>query len=97
MEHLKKHFDVLGYKVEDMVTGFEGVITTVSFDLYGCIQVVVDPGLDKDGKPMDSKWFDIARLKTTSDEPVMKQPDFEIVSQISNGEKGPSEKPDGRF
>lgn len=32
-----KHIDLLGLKAEDKVTGFKGVITTLSFDLYGCV------------------------------------------------------------
>ena len=34
------HLELLGQKVEDKVTGFRGVVTTISFDLYGCIQAV---------------------------------------------------------
>lgn len=49
---MKKYLDILGHKVSDKVTGFNGVAVSVSFDLYGCIQVVVNPGLSSDGKPM---------------------------------------------
>ena len=34
---------LLGLKVKDKVTGFTGIITSVSFDLYGCIQVIITP------------------------------------------------------
>jgi hypothetical protein len=32
---------LLGTKVRDVVTGFVGIVTSVSFDLYGCVQAVV--------------------------------------------------------
>ena len=47
---IKKHLEILGFRVTDKVTGLTGVAVSVSFDLYGCIQVIVNPGLDKDGK-----------------------------------------------
>ena len=50
MVNLTKHLNLLGMRVEDRVTGFKGVVATVGFDLYGCIQAVVNPGTDADGK-----------------------------------------------
>ncbi len=86
------HLELLGFRVKDRVTGFEGVVSSVCFDLYGCIQAVVNPGLDKDGKPRDSHYFDIGRLEATSDDPVMQAPDFENIN-VAAGQKGPAEKP----
>ncbi len=78
--------------VEDNITSFKGIVTSVSFDLYGCIQAVVNPGLDREGKPRDSHWFDVSRLKVTSKKPKMTQPNFDSQN-ISDGDKGPAEKP----
>ena len=94
MVDLKKHLDMLGMKVEDRVSGFKGTVTSVGFDLYGCIQAIVNPGVDKDGKPADSHWFDIGRLTKLSDKPVMRRPEFEWTAQaVAAGQKGPAEKP----
>lgn len=94
MINLNKYLDMLGMRVEDRVTGFKGVITSMSFDLYGCIQAIVNPGVDKDGKPGDSHWFDIARLQTTTPEPVMDRPEFNWTPEtIAEGRKGPADKP----
>lgn len=94
MIELKKHFDILGMKVTDRVTGFQGVVTSISFDLYGCIQVTVHPGLDGDKKMMDPNWFDIGRLETKGTKPVMEVPEFDFSpANISAGRKGPAEKP----
>lgn len=90
--NIQAHLSKLGLKVTDYVTGFTGVITSVSFDLYGCIQALVNPGADKDGKLQDQTWFDIARLKTLDPIPVMKSPDFEF-GLVAEGKKGPAAKP----
>ena len=89
-----KHFSILGHKVEDRVTGFKGVAATLAFDLYGCIQVVVNPGVDKEGKPREQGWFDINRLTVTSKEPVLPPPSFtRTAERIIEGKKGADAKP----
>lgn len=66
----------LGLKATSKVTGFKGVVSSVSFDLSGCVQLYLSPAIDKDGKHHDGIWADINRLKFESDEPVMDQPKF---------------------
>ena len=78
--------DCLGYKAEDLVTGIKGVVTSVSYDLYGCIQLALNPGLDETGKRIDTLWYDIGRVEIIGKKPVMEQPSFEV-------EKGPEDKP----
>ena len=75
---MKKYMAILGKLVSDRVTGFSGVATTVAFDLYGCVQIVVTP-LAKDGKIEDGRWFDHKRLNVTDNKPVMDVPTFEQV------------------
>lgn len=94
MIDLKKHLDMLGLKVQCRVTGFKGTVTSIGFDLYGCIQAIVNPGVDKDGKPLDSHWFDVGRLDVLDTKPVMKRPQFEWTQQVvAAGGKGPADKP----
>ncbi len=92
MVHVKKHLDILGLKVKDRVTKFEGIAASVSFDLYGCVQVVVNPGIDSAGKLGEQCWFDIARLMVIDEMPVMGRPDFEFGVQ-AEGKQGAAEKP----
>lgn len=91
---MEKCLNVLGRRVEDKVTTMAGVATSVSFDLYGCIQVLVHPGLDKKGNIKDRQWFDISRLRITGD-PVMEPPDFGWVSNVNQTKQaaGPEHKP----
>lgn len=89
---VKKHLSMLGMEVEDKVTGFSGVVASICFDLYGCIQAVVNPGMDKDGKLMEQHWFDVSRLTVIGDNPVMDRPNFEYGVQ-AEGNQGAAEKP----
>ncbi len=89
---VQKHFELLGMPCKDRVTGLTGVVTSVGFDLYGCVQAIVHPGLDEKGLLRDTIWFDIARLEITSDTPVMDRPNFEY-GYVAEGRKGPAEKP----
>jgi hypothetical protein len=60
-----KHFDLLGYHVIDEITGKTGVVISLCFDVYGCIDAVVDSGFDADGKSVINR-FNILRLGRTS-------------------------------
>lgn len=92
MNQILKHLSILGKKVRDRVTKSEGVVVSVSFDLFGCVQAIVNPGLDKDGKQKDSHWFDVSRLEVLKDKPVMQAP-YYLEGAIAEGLKGPAEKP----
>ena len=68
---MQEYMKLLGFLVKDKVTSKEGVVTSISFDLYGCIQAIVQP---LDGS--ESKWFDLKRLVQVGEAPVMELPDF---------------------
>jgi len=92
---IEDHLDLLGLKVTDKVTGFKGVVTAVSFDLYGCIQAIVSPFASKaENKIEDSRWFDVTRLEVVNKKPVMTLPDFD-KGYVAEGKKGAAEKPKG--
>lgn len=94
MINLIEHINKLGYKVKDKVTGFTGVVTTVAFDLYGCIQVIAVPAAKEGGSLGEGRWFDIGRLEVIGEEPVTKRPTFErYEKEVASGDKGPAEKP----
>lgn len=84
--------DLLGLRAKDQVTGFAGTVTSVSFDLYGCVQVVRQPSVDKDGQPGEGRWFDVNRLVVEQTR-VMPVPDFSVaLAQPTDYAKGPAEK-----
>jgi len=91
MENVKKHLKMLGFKVVDKVTKLEGVVDTISFDLYGCVQAGINPGLDKEGEQKNCRWFDVSRLTIKGSKPVMDVPDFDS-GKTAEGKKGPAEK-----
>jgi hypothetical protein len=72
---VEKNLRLLGLKARDVVTGFTGIVSTINFDLYGCVQAVLTPEA-KDGKPLDGGWFDTKRLTVLSSDRVMPLPLF---------------------
>jgi hypothetical protein len=89
--NVKEHLDLLGLKVEDKVTGFNGTVTYVCFDLYGCVQALINPGMDENKLLRDSTWFDTNRIKVLDKTPVMERPNLQWNESID--EKGPEKKP----
>ncbi len=47
-----------GVYVEDLVTGFKGVITARQDHLTNCNCYFVKPSVDKDGKDIVGRWVD---------------------------------------
>lgn len=76
---MKEYLKLLGYSVNDVVTNQKGIVTSISFDLYGCVQALVTSACNSEGKLGDSHWFDIKRLVLLSEKPVMIPPTFEIL------------------
>ena len=71
---IEQHIDMLGNTYKDKITGFQGVASTVSFDLYGCVQVVLVPPVDGSEKK-DGHWFDVNRLERVRKKRVMPVPE----------------------
>ena len=90
---IKKHMDLLGQEVTDKVSDYKGVVISISFDLYGCIQADVRAKeLTKDGDLKNGRWFDVSRLEVVSEKPLMEPPDFEY-GDVALGKKGPASLP----
>lgn len=95
--NIDRYFELLGYHVVDKVTGFDGIADSVTFDLYGCIQILVRPkGVNDKGETKSCGWFDVNRLKRYDDsDRVMPVPDFgqSKAERITRMETGPADKP----
>ena len=90
---IKEHLNLLGHKVKDKVSDFEGVVISISFDLYGCIQADVRPTtLNKDNGFIMGSWLDVSRLKVLTKKPLMDVPNYEY-GDIAKGKKGPANLP----
>lgn len=83
---------LLGLRGRDRVTGYEGVVSSVCFDLYGCVQLILTGKTGWDGKLQDCGIFDIKRVEILSTTPVMKPPDF-ATANLEPFSQGPAEKP----
>jgi len=71
---------MLGLQAKDLVTKFEGVVSSVNFGIDGIIQASLTPEKDSTGKLPESEGFDVSRIETTGKKPVMKQPTFDAES-----------------
>lgn len=92
---VQQHLNLLGLPVQDRITGIKGVVTSVCFDLYGCIQAAIHPGVDKSGKQRDVHWYDVSRLKVLKDKPIIDRPNF-VTGPQAEGKQGPAEKPSAK-
>jgi len=90
--NINKHIGLLGMKAKDKISGLAGVISSISFDLYGCVQAAITPPAKK-GEYISGTWFDLTRLEIVSKKRVMDIPDFDR-GYISTGNKGAADKPD---
>lgn len=89
MSMIDEHLKWLGLPALDRVTKAEGVVTSVCFDLFGCVQAGLTPETDDKGKQGESHWFDVKRLVATGNgEPVMPRPDFN-APEIGAAAKSP--------
>lgn len=52
----------MGEMVTDHITGFRGQVTARVEYVTGCLQYLVQPGIDGQGKWVESHWLDEARL-----------------------------------
>lgn len=58
----------LGKKAKDKITGFNGILTARCEFLTGCNRYCIQPTkLQKDGKPIDSIYFDEDQIEIISD------------------------------
>lgn len=95
MNTYERHIELLGYRARDKVTGFIGVIDSVCFDAYGCIQLCVKPPMSRNGEVPQGCWFDVTRLEIDTKERVVDMPNF-YEGYVADGRKGASVKPEMR-
>lgn len=62
---------ILGSTIRDQITGFQGVATGKIEYISGCIQVLVQQAVDKDGKKQEPEWFDIQRCEQIGNSQVI--------------------------
>lgn len=86
--------NMLGLKGRDRVTGFRGTITSVCFDLYGCVQMSLSPDAKEgDDDLKHGHWFDVSRVVVADEERAMPVPDFRAMATLpADFGHGPAEK-----
>jgi hypothetical protein len=56
----------LGQKYKDRITGFEGIATSRTVYISGCVHIGLQGKVDKDGKLPGPEFFDEERLDSKS-------------------------------
>lgn len=85
------YLDYLGQIGEDIVTGRVGMVSSVVFDAYGCVQAILTPRAKEDGTVPEPFWIDVKRINLSNIDRVFPKPDFKKYAQ--GDENGPAEKP----
>ena len=81
-----KGMELLGLEVEDKVTKVSGIVTSISYDLYGCIQAVITPDAETNNRDSVIGWYDIKRLRKLTETPIMSLPNWD-EEEIGCGDK----------
>lgn len=95
---LTDFFEMLGHKYKDKITGYVGVVDSLCFDLYGCIQVSMRPAsLNEKGEIVEGRWFDVSRLDKLNEPRLMEVPAFsKFAMEAGKHPPGPADKPTRR-
>lgn len=87
---------LLGLQMRDKVTDYEGVVTSVSFDVAGCVQGLLTQKQPTESDNSKCRWFDVKRLEVVQGLPahktrVLEAPSFGVMP--TGTETGPEPKP----
>lgn len=82
--------NLLGYEGKDRITKQSGVISSIAFDLYGCIQVLLTPLKVENNTDIKVQgWFDINRIEIKKGKKIMEAYYFETKYEHFNDTGGP--------
>jgi hypothetical protein len=68
---MKRKHPMLGTKMRDTITGFEGVVVCYSQWLTGCNTFGLQAEVNKDGKVPETEWFDENRCEVIKAKPAV--------------------------
>lgn len=78
-----------GDRVQDVITGFEGIVVCITDWLNGCIRVGVQSDKLKDGKPLNAEYFDEVQVE------ILKKGEIKSHHQLQAGAKTTVKSPAG--
>ena len=76
---MDEYLKLMGYECEDRITGYKGIATSISFDLYGTIEMTLTPKTQEEKEARWGQWFHASRIKKISENPVMDVHDFNFT------------------
>jgi len=79
----------LGEEVRDDVTGFEGIASTIRYELYNCPRIAVTPVDDSSPTENgDREWFDAPRLSVIGEGVTDEYADLQEAATSETGSSG---------
>ncbi len=63
----------LGAKVKDKITGLKGTATGRAVYLNGCVQILIEPPVLREGDPYREIWMDEGRLEQVKNRKLAKK------------------------
>lgn len=72
-------------EAQDRVTGLRGIITGKTEYINGCVQWLLKPKVDKDGKLVDGCWIDTVQLEYVG--PGLEETDEELKTEPTKQDK----------
>lgn len=78
MARIKVNTEIeLGWRVCDSITGLTGIATSYAQFLNGCERIAVTPEGLKDGKTLDTEYFDVEQVVVLDKKPRLHTPSVE--------------------
>ena len=71
---------MIGDRVQHIVTGFKGIITSHAQHLAGCDRFWIEPEVGTDGKPFEGQWADIDLVRVI---------DIQVVPRVEYARRRP--------
>lgn len=87
---IEQHLELLGSQMRDKVTDAKGMVESVTFDAYGCVQALLRCKVTAEGGVPKQYWVDIKRLLPDGERIMPVPPHF---TTPPGKEAGPADKP----
>jgi hypothetical protein len=77
----------LGDRIKDRITKVEGIAVGITYWLYGCVRIVIQPEGLKDGKPLDTVCVDAPQCDIVK-KAAVKRPEVLKVEDVKQRPHG---------
>jgi hypothetical protein len=84
---IEEYLQMLGMTMRDKVTGVKGMVDSICFDAYGCVQATIRRPVKEDGTFPETHWFDVKRLEVAGERIMPEQHVVKKGTEIGAADK----------